>query len=217
MLNRVANIELNLTGKSRKKNYFKKNFSEIYIVNKFSVKDSLAISPAFQLLKKHSLEIRDFNKHSAENFELSFVIEEFLFQTRSNTSNIVKSHELEYIVRKKDGAEFEVDFLARTKISNRIEIFTNIDMKPFRFLFNRISDLRLSSAVHLQNTLALNNLLDKIYYEMLDGFTKLNYVVVRFIDLAQQKHLLKSCSETENFNEAIIIKKIQPIKEVNVY
>jgi hypothetical protein len=216
MLDRVANIELNLAGRNRKKSLTKKNFSEIYIAHKLSAKDTLAISPAFKLLKKHSFEVRDFNKNTSDSFALSFILEEFLFQVNPNTSQIIDMHELEYFVRKKTDGKIKVNILARTKISDHIEGFSTIELDSFRFLFKRINDLRITQTIHLQNTLALNNLLDRIYYEILDNFTKINYVVVKFIDLALGKNLIKRCNETDNFNEAILIKKIQPVEDKNV-
>ncbi len=213
MWNKIENIELNLASKNRKRSYIRKNFSEIYIAHKFKAKDSLAISPAFKLLKKHSFEIRDFNKFTSDSFSLAFVIEEFLFQVSPNCSRIVDLHELEYLIRKKKNASWKVNILARTKISNDIEPFNEIDLSAFRFLFKRINDLNITSTVSTANTLALNNLLDRIYIEVLERFTQINYVVVKFLDLALGKNLIKKCSETNNFNEAILIKTIQPIEE----
>ncbi len=216
MLDKIANIELNLAGKNRKRTFTKKNFSEIYIAHKLSAKDILAISPAFKLLKKHFFEVKDFNKNTSDSFGLSFALEEFLFQVNPHTSQIIDMHELEYFVSKRIDGKIKVNILARTKISDDIEEFSSIEMDSFRFLFKRINDLKITRTVHLQNTLALNNLLDRIYYEILDNFTKINYVVVKFIDLAMGKNLIKKCNETENFNEAVLIKKIQPVEDKNV-
>jgi len=214
MLDRIANIELNLTRKNSKKSFRRKSFSEIYISRKINSSDSLMISPAFKLLKRYGILIKDFNKQIAEQFDLVLNIEEFVFEINLNTRKIVDSHELEYLVSQKENPDknIKINILTRTQISYEIKPDDKIKLDALRFLFSRCYDLDIRKELNKENTFALNNLLDKIYYGILDEFTNINYVVVKFIDLATGTKLIKKCSANKHFNEAIFIKSIRPVK-----
>ncbi len=213
MLDRIANIELNLTRKNNKKNYSRKSFSEIYISRKIDASDSLMISPAFKLLKKYGFLIKDFNKHTSEQYDLVLEVEEFIFQLSLDAKKVVDRHELEYLISQKKelaNGRIKIDILTRTQISPEARPEEQIKLEALRFLFSRCYDLEITKELNKENTFALNNLLDKIYYGILEEFTNINYVIVRFIDLVNGTKLLKKCSLNQHFNEAIFIKSIRP-------
>ncbi len=213
MLDKIANIELNLTRKNNKRNFRRKSFSEIYISRKMDSSDSLMISPAFKLLKNYGFLIKDFNKHSSEQYDLVINIEEFVFEVNLDTKRVVDRHELEYLIshKKELGKKnIKINVLTRTQISMDVKPTERIKLDALRFLFSRCYDLDITKELNKENTFALNNLLDKIYYGMLDEFTRINYVVVRFIDLVNGTKLVKKCGLNEHFNEAIFIKSIRP-------
>jgi len=176
MLNRIAHIGLNASGKKSKPKYRKREFGEVFSSHHLELKDSLTINPAFRLLNHFGVLIKDLHSQHPGSLQLKVRIDEFIFDIKTDAHKILAESGIEYDVweDKDDKSTFKILFETKTRFTNEFTTFSELELDSLRFLFNRCYDLGINNEINSGNTLAINNLLDRIYTQMIGEFSKIN-------------------------------------------
>lgn len=213
MLDKIANIELNASGGKSKNKYRKPKFGEALSSRHMNLKDSLVINPAFRLLNHFGIILKELEKHTSGSLKILLQIEEFVFELKTDPKELIDNSSIEYDVSEDEKfniASFRILLKTKTSFTDEFASIENVTLESLRFLFKRCKDLNISNEINNENTLAINNLLDKIYTKIIDEFTIVNSIVVRFHDLLNGTKILNKLMLERNFNELIIVKRIVP-------
>ncbi len=214
MLNKIANIEMNTSGKKSGSKFRKQKFGEVYSAHSINFKDSLSINPAFRLLNHFGIIIKELHKHSQNSSKLLLQIDNFIFDLKSSTGDLLSSKGIEYDIweaNEKNTDTFKILLTTKTMLRNDFSEIDSLSLDSLKFLFSRCHDLGIDSEINSRNTLAVNNLLDKIYTRMIEEFTNINSIIVRFYDLLNGTKILDKLINEHDFNELIILKRIVPL------
>lgn len=213
MLDKIANIELNSSGRNARNTYRKAKFGEVLTAHNINKKDSLIINPAFRLITHYGGALKELDKHPSGSLKAIFQFNEFMFEVKLDTGILISDNAIEYDIwedEKFNPESFRVFLKTQTAFTDKFTEIDEITLDGLRFFFRRCKDLDIKKEMNPENTLAINNLLDKIYTKMIDEFSIVNSVIVRFGDLLNGTKMLSKLMEEHKFNELILVKRIVP-------